>query len=119
MALETFNPQPGPAPGTRLTQQPKLLIADFGDGYTQRAADGLNALKQQWETVAWQNLTKAEAVNIEQFFEAHQGGEAFYWTPPGYQTQRKFIVTKWSRTYVDHDIYTLEAELIEVKDLAE
>jgi phage-related protein len=68
--------------GSKPKTEMKVLEADFGDGYTQRVADGLNSIKETW-TVDWKNIEKVDAFEIVNFLKARKGFEAFYWTPPG------------------------------------
>ncbi len=67
----------------------RVLRADFGDGYSQRAVDGLNTARQEWQ-LQWTQLTKAQATQLKDFFIARGGAEAFNWTPPDEATARKW-----------------------------
>ena len=66
--------------------------AQFGDGYTQRAADGLNSVARTW-SLSWQSRPIADIDSLYDFLIAKLGAEAFYWTAPG-DTQRKWICQK-------------------------
>lgn len=58
----------------------KVAAAQFGDGYSQRAADGMNNESQKWNvTVEGYRATIDE---ILAFIRDKQGAESFYWTPP-------------------------------------
>lgn len=73
--------------GTSVKTEIKILKADFGDGYTQRAADGLNNIKESWD-VEWKNIDKDTAFEIVNFIKARKGYQGFFWTPPGFDVAR-------------------------------
>ncbi|GAB7128033.1 phage tail protein [Silvimonas sp. JCM 19000] len=54
--------------------------AQFGDGYSQIAADGLNNITQSWPVSFTGGADKIQA--IRDFLEQHAGSASFYWTPP-------------------------------------
>ena len=56
--------------------KPKVLTAEFGDGYQQRIAYGLNVMEETF-SVAFANRAKAEADDITKFFELKKGVTAF------------------------------------------
>lgn len=79
MTLNTFSPVPAPSPGTNKKVKPKLLKADFGEGYTQYAADGMNSLKQT-VTLTWDLLLPSQSDAIMNFFAGQGGWQPFYYT---------------------------------------
>lgn len=88
--MSTFTDTPASA---SLTVKPRIRTAQFGDGYEQRLADGINNAPRSWAlTFARSN---AEADVILAFFEARNGDEAFDWTPP-YGAAGKFVARDWS-----------------------
>jgi phage-related protein len=58
----------------------RTLKASFGDGYEQKAADGINNKVQMWPLSFVENLTTTTA--IRDFLDARMGYQSFYWTPP-------------------------------------
>ena len=60
---------------------PNVLVAQFGDGYQQRIATGLNSIKETF-TTSFNNRPKAEADDIDAFFSAKKGVTAFNFTYP-------------------------------------
>jgi len=58
----------------------RVLKAQFGDGYAQTVADGINNASQSWPL----SFTgRAAAVKpIADFLDARAGWQSFYWTPP-------------------------------------
>jgi phage-related protein len=73
-----------PDRGLRINQTPRVLIAKFGDGYEQRASDGINTTQEEW-SLTWKNRTAAEANKWLAFMELHKGVTVFEWYPPGYE----------------------------------
>ena len=96
MTLPTFAPPVSPSVNSQKTVQPRVLKAEFGDGYRQRAADGLNSRPAAWD-LKWDALTTADADAIEGFLAARGGVEAFWWTPLDAATPLKFVAESWGR----------------------
>lgn len=62
-------------------REPKILRADFGDGYLQATGDGINPYKETWD-MSFSNRTIAEINEIKTFLDDKNGAVSFYWTPP-------------------------------------
>lgn len=75
--------------------QPRVLSAKYGDGYEQRAADGLNTDPMAFN-LQFNVRSDAEAAAIINFFKDRGGVSYFTWTPPGL-SQTKFICRKYNR----------------------
>lgn len=95
--MPTFSPPLDPAVGSSKPVETRVLRANFGDGYTQRAADGLNVIIRK-PKLKFDGLTEAQADTIEAFLEAREGHENFDYTLPNESTSRKFICQTWTRT---------------------
>jgi len=52
MTLQTFTPPIQPSVGATNKPKVKILKADFGDGYTQAAADGTNNIRAEF-SLTW------------------------------------------------------------------
>jgi len=85
-----------PKYGVKKNVRARILTAGLGDGYKQRAADGINTMPETW-ALTWTRKTDDIDI-IETFFETHAGHVSFDWIPPRQTTSKKFICTKWSRT---------------------
>lgn len=85
-----------PHKGSNKTIETRVLRAEFGDGYSQRLAAGINSVIDQWE-VTWTNLSTTDADTIEAFLSAKKGVEAFLWTPPRESQAKFFTCAQWSR----------------------
>jgi len=81
--------------GTGADYEPKKKVTKFGNGYSQRASDGLNPNPGMF-SVSFLGRDTTEAAAIEAFLEAAKGVDYFLWTPPR-KTQIKVICEKWSR----------------------
>ncbi|MCC7413313.1 MAG: phage tail protein [Gammaproteobacteria bacterium] len=94
------------------SRTPRVVSMKFGDGYEQRAADGLHAdLAQRRLTFRYRDDTEADA--IEQFFADHGGHTAFDWTPPG-GAPGQYVCRSWSRRQEYAGLSTIDCEFEEV-----
>ena len=75
---------------------PRVLRTEFGDGYSQRAADGLNNNPSEWN-LRWE-LDDTDTDTLIAFFITHGGHTTFEWTPPRESTSQKFIIIEWGET---------------------
>lgn len=99
---------------SKVDHAPRILSAAFGDGYEQRAEDGIHADLETW-ALTFGNVTDAVAADLETFFKAHRVTN-FTWTPPRSAVQRRFTVKGWSRTFGNPNVNTLTATFTEVAD---
>ena len=91
-----FSPPRAPSSVER-SREVRIVGTDFGDGYEQKQADGLNALRDKL-TVSWDNLTIAQAKSVDAFFDARYAAP-FLWTPPQSEAQKLWRCTSWSVSY--------------------
>lgn len=80
------------AQGASQKIQYKYKEVKFGDGYTQRAKDGINNKQQNWDIV-WVNVNATEKATILTAFDTAKGVDYFTWQPPGESSSLKFIQT--------------------------
>jgi len=92
-SVETF-PSYSPEYGTEMTTKSRIIEMKFGDGYSQRASDGINGSEISFPLV-FNLLSSGDAETILAFLEARGGYEAFLWTPPGTSTPLKWICREW------------------------
>ena len=87
---------------------PNVLLANFGDGYEQRLAAGINNLVQEY-SVSFDNRTKEEIDDITAFFTDKAGVTKFDFTIPDSnnsgETTIKVICASWSQAYKYGDFY--------------
>lgn len=77
---ETF-PSTEPDRNSKRTKEDKILRAEFGDGYTQTAADGINNTIVKW-TLSFANYPGDLIDEITDFLDDRGSTESFNWTPP-------------------------------------
>ena len=83
---------------TRLDKKPNVLTAKFGDGYSQRAGNGINTIPERWSMV-FSKVDNSIADSINAFFATHAGVTSFQYNPPNHPTYLNFICPEWSRSY--------------------
>jgi phage-related protein len=114
--LDVFAPTFQPSPqSTQRGVKRRVNKAQFGDGYSQRSGDGLNASPRMF-TASWSSLKSTEADIYEAFFDAHKV-TPFLWTPPLEVVQRKWIAGDSAQGYLGGSVVTLSCPLEEVFDL--
>ena len=115
--MQTFAPPVDPSPDIGHEIEPRVLVATFGDGYTQRSADGINTLQQRYSSLSWDNVSLAEADAITDFFVARGGVEAFFWAPPDTGVTLKFRAVRWGRFRRTAQSYRVTASMVQEFDL--
>ncbi|NVJ04089.1 phage tail protein [Myxococcus sp. AM001] len=70
-----------PSWGAQLESQPRVSMAQFGDGYSQRSEDGSRGLLQRW-SLQFTARRKSEADALDAFLRAHRGVAAFEFVVP-------------------------------------
>jgi len=94
-----------PDRGLKADQQPRVLVATYGDGYEQRVAAGINNIPESW-SLTWKNRTSAEANKIVDFFEIQGGVTAFDWYPTGYEVSSTITDVVASQLVDDTQFFT-------------
>jgi len=92
---------------------PKVLAAGFGDGYTQRAANGLNALVESWD-LSYQDLTDDEVGVLLAFFAGLGGVDNFTWQSKYASVPKKYVCGQWDAVPVGDDSNSFSASIFEV-----
>jgi len=78
MATQTFQCRVQSKPGN--TRSLTTRDISYGDGYTQSAGEGINAVTQSW-TITWIG-NKADCDAIMTFLDSLGGYQSFFWTDP-------------------------------------
>ena len=89
--------EPTSADGPRKQSVSRVLRADFGDGYSQRAGDGINVISETWD-IEWEHLDSDEIALLETQLESARGVDAIDWTPRDETAAKKFTVIEWQKT---------------------
>ncbi len=97
----------------RRATKPRVLLASFGDGYEQRASDGINSLSEEY-TISFVNRTKTEVDDIVAFFDAKKGVTSFNFTIPdtnsgGNEKTIKVVAYEYQQSYTFDDYYAATA----------
>ena len=92
--------------------QPRVNAIAFGDGYEQRARNGLNTNPQVW-SLSFSNRTDIEAEAIDAFLTARGGVESFDWTPYN-ESAGKYVCKEWSKSLDGFNRNTVEATFIQI-----
>ena len=106
-------------PDKQLTKAstPRVLTAKFGDGYEQRAVDGINNLAETY-TLTFKTRPKADIDDIVAFLDSKQNFTKFTLTlPDTNNTTRsgerdvKVVAETYTTNYEYDDFYTLNLTL--------
>jgi len=91
----------------------RTLRADFGDGYSQEAGDGINTLTDSW-SISVRGRLSGVVGDVKSFIDRHGGYMAFEWDAPA--GGRKLFKCRegYSLAHESLDIYTLSATFEEV-----
>ena len=109
---------------------PRVLLAQFGDGYSQRLIDGINPLAETI-SVSFSTRDKGEIDHIISFFESKGGVSSFtfnvnqqYYSSPGVTSETdvtstdqlalKVICSSWNKTHNFGDYWSATATFVRV-----
>jgi phage-related protein len=81
--------------GTDMSQDFRVRRVNFGDGFSQRSVDGLNAQPQSWRLV-WEHIPDSQAETLRTFFAGLAGTGIIDWTPFGQSTALKWTGNNFS-----------------------
>ena len=105
-----------PSYNASTTHEPNVSYIQFGDGYTQRQANGTNHQRFVFD-VSFEDVSNAEAKSVLSFFEYKGGVGKFKVTiPEPFGVQKLFIAKDWSHQFAGYDRNTITAKFIEVFD---
>jgi len=90
-----------------------VLSAGFGDGYTQRSANGLNPLIESWD-LSYQDLTDDEVGVLLAFFADLGGVDNFTWQSKYATSPKKYVCGQWDAVPIDDDSNSFSASIVEV-----
>lgn len=86
--------------GSGVRHEVRVLEKRLGDGYTQRAADGLNNVALKYEAV-WSGVTPREADELLSFLGSRAGVEPFKVEKlPGLLSKKRWICKDWSEEWI-------------------
>lgn len=110
--MATF-PNYQPTYSANKRSEPRVRVAQFGDGYEQRVTFGINQNPKEW-TLSF-NVSDEDADVIEAFLDARAADAAsFDWTPPGANTSYKWVCPAWNREFFDFQRSRIDATFRQV-----
>ena len=101
-----------PDKGLSRQSTPRVLKVQFGDGYEQRIAEGLNSSQENYQ-ISYSNRPKAEIDDIAAFMDDKKGVTSFNYVIPdtnnGGETTIKVVCDQYNLVYVSDSSYTFTA----------
>lgn len=98
--------------GSENDEEPSVLSAKFGDGYEQRASDGINSNLQVWP-LRFEVRTASEADAIIAFFRLKKGATSFTWTNLE-GVEIRVVCRKWKRKFIGANAHAITATFEQV-----
>lgn len=114
--MSTFAPTVVPNISSTFSDTPRVLRAQFGDGYSQRASDGLNYQTRE-VNLNWDALEEAAFDYINDFFDGLDGGEAFTYTLPMESTAMNWEYISKRVAFRGYNIRSLSVSIKRVFDI--
>jgi phage-related protein len=114
--MPTFTPPRAPSQSSSFNETPQVYEANFGDGYSQTAAKGINNIERTC-TLEWNALTTTELDDLQTFFDDLYGVETFDYQIPGDATSRTWreVSGSRSRSTASGSLWTFRVGLREVR----
>lgn len=112
--MASFPTTVNPTYGAVKKSEPKVRVAQFGSGYSQRSTFGINQNLKVYN-FTWRNISETNADEIETFLDARAGVENFDYTPAG-ESSKKFICRQWNKTISYLNRATISATFEEVAE---
>ncbi len=102
-----------PSYNSTVNHEPKTKFIQFGDGFEQRYADGINSNPFTFDWV-FDLRSDAETNAICHFLINSRGITSFFFTAPApYNQTRKYICKNWQHTFVFADNNSIKMSMIE------
>lgn len=102
---------------SRVSTSQRSIISRFGDGYSQRAADGLNSKIQEW-SISWTAVTASNRDIITAALDAVGSWDYLTWQSPIDVAVKRYIMTPEGYS-IDFfgDRYIISCNIMQVFDL--
>lgn len=102
--------------GVSMTEEYKVKTIKYGDNYSSRTSEGINAVRQKWKWV-WNSVTETDAETLRAFFSARKGVESIQWTPHGETVERSFVTTGgFRKSFKRFNTFDCSINVVEVFD---
>ena len=95
--MASFPTTVAPSYGASKKSAPKVRVAEFGSGYSQRTTMGINQNLKVW-SLTWADIEESASDEIETFLDARgSDADSFTWPPPNEASSSEYICLKWSK----------------------
>ena len=101
-----------PDQGATQDNAPRILSVIFGDGYEQRALDGLNANMVK-RSLTFSNRPSSDVTAILSFLDTQAGIASFTYTHPG-DIARQYVCKTWKATDASYNNRVISADFTQV-----
>lgn len=92
---------------------PRIREIQLGDGYVQRASDGINNILMNIN-FPFTNIDLNQYTAILHFLDARKGVESFVFIPPApHNIQKLFVCKKWNTVQNFYNNYDINANFVE------
>lgn len=100
-----------PLSNASVKRAPRFRKASFGDGYSQRIVDGINANPQEWSLMFRDDKSTIQA--IDDYLSAKGGADSFTWTTPKGE-EITVVCESWSMVHISPLAGELSATFVQV-----
>ncbi len=108
MATFTYTPDFGIAQDIK----PNVRVTQFGDGYEQRQANGINTQRKRW-SLKFSLRSDTEAAAITSFLATQGAVSSFDWTDIN-GTAGKYVCREWNTTKDRYNLNTISTTFEQV-----
>lgn len=113
--MATF-PNIVPDQGSDYAKEFRINRSQFGDGYSQRSANGIN-FQIRTLNLSWSNRPIADINTIKSFLDAQGGFTVFEYTPVGEATELKWSCSGYNDPPGNGAYATISATFVQEFDL--
>lgn len=82
-----------------IKETPRVLKADYNNGYSVRAPNGINNMDRMW-SLNFANRDYDVVIFLEVFLDSMKGCIPFTWIPPDATAEIKVVCESWSKTNI-------------------
>lgn len=114
--MPTTFPSVVPSQASSKSTAVDMLKMNFGNGYEQRVANGINYMRDKW-AVSWEGLNVTDRNTVISFLNSISAGDYFTWTTPFDSVSKKFVLDgDWTLTDNGGVVFTINAQFRQVFD---
>lgn len=117
MSVLVFNPPVNPTYDSSGTTKFRIKKIQYGNGYSQRAKDGINSVAKTFK-LEWKVIDQQAYDYIYNFFTSLGGSQSFKYQVPGLDNeQRLYVSGEVSHKSVAVGVYEISVDIEQVFDL--